>query len=533
MKLVLAARQSDLARLQAYETGRALKKAASSKSMNLEIEYRFRSSLGDQRGDDPLWKMPEKGVFTEDFLSDLESGSVDVVVHSWKDLPVAGRSSTVIAATLDRADVRDVILIRKDHWQARTVGKESGPFRILTSSPRRSYCLEEVLEWALPWSQCKSGRPPIEFVPVRGNIATRVGKIGQAHALVVAKAALDRLLESAKYQDVDEAFSRSAAELRSAISKLDFVVLPLSVIPTAAAQGALAIEVRKDHHELLDLCRLVDSRQDRECVEEERKILASHGGGCHQKIGVTILSRPFGKVKFLRGLTDAGIRLELASIQNSRRRNFSSDVVWAGEGVHVEREALSLQQVQKNLQIAIVQNSFSDSNLGYFVARNEALPEGFSTAGNCVWTAGLSTWKKLTSRGVWVHGSSEGLGEEELPNVETLLGHKVAWLRLTHQAAIGPDLNAVPTYTANYILKQPDETEGALVYYWKSKGHFEAVFAAVPQLFKPHCALHAVGPGRTLKYVKARLKSNGWTDDNLNEDLLVVLNERELTSEFE
>ncbi len=54
---------------------------------------------------------------------------------------------------------------------------------------------------------------------------------------------------------------------------------------------------------------------------------------------------------------------------------------------------------------------------------------------------------------------------------------------------------------------------------------------AHPEVFKPYCALHAVGPGRTLKYVRARLKSFGWTDENLKEDLLVVLNERDLISE--
>lgn len=526
MKLVLAARQSDLARLQAYETGRALLEAARKLSKKLEIEYRFRSSLGDQRGDDPLWKMPEKGVFTEDFLSDLETGKVDLVVHSWKDLPVQERASTMIAATLDRADVRDVILVRRDHWEARKRGNESGPFRILTSSPRRTYCLESVLEWALPWSQCKDGRPVFEFVPVRGNIATRVGKIGQAHALVVAKAALDRLLESAKYQSEDGAFSRSASELRSAIAQLDFVILPLSVSPTAAAQGALAIEVRKGHHELLELCRLIDNREDRECVEEERAVLASYGGGCHQKIGVTILNRPYGKVRYLRGLTDAGIRLDSAGLNGFRQRLFSQGAVWSGEGIQVERTSLPLAEIKRDLQ------NFPPQT-GYFVSRNEALPDGLETHGKCIWAAGLATWKKLTGRGVWVHGSSEGLGDDESPRTDALLGYKVNWVRLTHQDAARAGGHSVSTYKAKYQLLRSDLLEQAEVYFWKSAGHFEAVFDAQPTLFKPHRALHAVGPGRTLSFLKARLKSNGWTEKNLTEDLLVVLNERELTREFE
>ncbi len=526
MKLVLAARQSDLARLQAYETGIALQKAAGKIGKKLDIEYRFRSSLGDQRGDDPLWKMPEKGVFTEDFLLDLESGKVDLVVHSWKDLPVAERPSTVIAATLARADVRDVILIRRDHWEARKSGSESGPFRVLTSSPRRTYCLAEVLKWALPWSQTKGGQPEIEFLPVRGNIATRVSKIGQAHALVVAKAALDRLLDSAKYQSLDPVFGQSAADLRTAIAQLDFVVLPLSVSPTAAAQGALAIEVRRDHKELLELCRLVDHSADRECVEEERRILASYGGGCHQKIGVTILDRTYGRVKFLRGLTDAGIRLESLGISDTKKRKFSLGKVWSGEGIRVERIPLPLEQVLANVK----KQHALQNQLGYFVSRNEALPIGLETEGAYVWAAGLATWRKLTSRGIWVHGSSEGLGEEERPNLDVLAACPVQWLRLTHQEAI-ENHGGVGSYTARYQLTEVGLLKDAEVYHWKSSGHFEAVLRAHPEVFKPYCALHAVGPGRTLKYVRARLKSFGWTDENLKEDLLVVLNERDLISE--
>ena len=73
-KLIIAARQSDLARLQAYRVGHELQRV----EQGLEIEYAFRASLGDKNLEDPLWKMPEKGVFTEDFLGDLIEGRADV-----------------------------------------------------------------------------------------------------------------------------------------------------------------------------------------------------------------------------------------------------------------------------------------------------------------------------------------------------------------------------------------------------------------------------------------------------------------------
>ena len=214
MVVKIAARQSDLARLQAFEVGRALEAAAPGK---IELEFHFRSSLGDQRADDPLWKMPEKGVFTEDFVADILSGKVDLVVHSWKDLPIIDRDGTKIVATLPRADARDVLLVRRDRWSARVDSDSSMPFRILTSSPRRVYNLEPFLKWALPW---KGEAPAIEFVPVRGNIATRVSKLTSVpfaescDGLVVAKAALDRLLTSGKY---GTPFTDSAKALREAL----------------------------------------------------------------------------------------------------------------------------------------------------------------------------------------------------------------------------------------------------------------------------------------------------------------------------
>jgi len=109
MRLKLAARKSDLARLQAYLVGAALE----AQDPSLQVEYRFRESLGDKNLTDPLWQAPEKGVFTEDFHRDLVEGAADLVVHSWKDLPVAEKPETMVAACLERADSRDLLLFKR------------------------------------------------------------------------------------------------------------------------------------------------------------------------------------------------------------------------------------------------------------------------------------------------------------------------------------------------------------------------------------------------------------------------------------
>src|SRR5438132_1899745 len=112
MRLVLAARRSELARIQAIQVGDALCKA----HPQVTIDYSFHESLGDRNQNDPLWKMPEKGVFTQDLREGLLAGQYDLAIHSWKDLAIEDDPGTEIAATLPRADGRDVLLVRADRW---------------------------------------------------------------------------------------------------------------------------------------------------------------------------------------------------------------------------------------------------------------------------------------------------------------------------------------------------------------------------------------------------------------------------------
>lgn len=531
MVLKIAARQSDLARLQAFEVGRALEKV----SAGLKIEYAFRSSLGDQRADDPLWKMPEKGVFTEDFVADILSGAVDMVVHSWKDLPILDRTGTKIVATLPRADARDVLLVRRDRWAKRATSAENSPFRILTSSPRRVYNLEPFLKWALPWPGAIA--PELQFVPVRGNIATRVGKLVSPamdeafDGLVVAKAALDRLLTSGQYGDP---FIESAAALRRAIQSVEFVVLPLSVNPAAAAQGALAIEVRSDRQDLISLCAKVDASEDRECVEAERRELARHGGGCHQKIGVTVLRRPYGKIEFIRGLTDAGLILTSMSLENSKQASWPKPSK-ASEVVSMERATTAGVATERGRIAHPKISTVAVEPLharGLFVARAEAWPDDDVLADAFVWTAGLSTWKKLSERGVWVHGSAEGLGEDDDTRLEIMAGKKIDWLRLTHEGAT--DLagrprasRAMATYKAKVQVPSVEALKQGRYFYWRSGTQFQAALQACPDIQNGY---HATGPGHTHAAVKDGLLAAGLSAAEIDSRLMIFLNESEFRS---
>src|SRR6266849_6042560 len=230
MRVTIASRRSELARIQAYQVGDALRFGAPL----IEISYSFHESLGDRNQNDPLWQMPEKGVFTQDFREGLLRGAFDMVVHSWKDLAIEDDTETEIAATLPRADARDLLLVPGSRWPEIV---RTGAMSILTSSPRRGYNLNSFLRSALP-AQLRE----LNLIDVRGNVPTRVRKLFQldADGLIVAKAAIDRLLEAEQDEFVD-----TRVELRRALSQCLWMVLPLSANPSAPAQGALAIEIAR------------------------------------------------------------------------------------------------------------------------------------------------------------------------------------------------------------------------------------------------------------------------------------------------
>jgi hydroxymethylbilane synthase len=477
MRLVLAARRSELARIQAFQVGRTLEQL----NPNIKIEYSFHESLGDKNQNDPLWQMPEKGVFTQDLRAGLLAGRYDLAVHSWKDLAIEDDGETEIVATLPRADMRDLLLVRADRWEEVQRG---GRMTILTSSPRRSYNLQSFLSAALP-GQINE----LIFEPVRGNVPTRVRKMWNpgADGLIVAKAAVDRLLEAP-----EEEFADTKAELRQLLSQCRWMVLPLAANPTAAAQGALAVEIKSGRPELRDLFTRMNSIEAFETTIREREILRSYGGGCHQKIGTSVLRRPYGEITFLRGLSDDGVVLKEVSLRANHPRppKIAKELMWPttpADSDWFKREPVP----------ATIPNS------PLWVAKADALPgDAIVSASQIVWTAGSKTWLKLASRGIWVNGSADGLGEQEKPRIETLAGGAVNWIKLTHADA--PSENGLRALATYRLLPKADapNIEGKKYFFWSSGSSFERALSLNPWL---KTMTHFCGPGNTQK----ELERNG------------------------
>jgi len=471
MRIRLLSRASELATLQARLVSDALR----SRWPSLEVDLSTRSSAGDRDRHTALWQAEEKGLFTQDLSQALIDGSADAVVHSWKDLPVAPHPGTTVAATLERADPRDVLLLRRD-----VVDAAPSALRILTSSPRRSWQIGQSLAPLLPWPVAT-----VATVAVRGNIPTRLAKLvfGEGHGLVVAKAALDRLLST----DADAA---TASAMRTALAECRWMALPINLFPTAPAQGALAVEVALDRTDVVAAVATIDHAPTRRAVLAERAVLTAAGGGCHEAIGATVRERDYGTITSVRGQLPSGHARIVWSLDavGDLPPMTDEDHIWPRRA---ERQLATRQRLGAVTLPA-------DAS-GLLVARAEAWPQGLAAGETqVVWAAGVRTWEKLAAQGVWVHGCAEGLGDEEAPAVDALAGGPLRWYRLTHNASDLPD--AVATYAVSQTL--PDSLAMRTHFFWTSGSQFRAALERYPQI---RDGWHASGPGRTARIIRETL----------------------------
>lgn len=243
-RIRLGTRGSPLALVQANMTRDAL--LAAHGWADDAVEIVTITTDGDRIQDRPLADIGGKALWTKTLDRALVEGRTDASVHSMKDVETIRPAGIVLAAMLERADVRDR-LIGADSVDALPQGAVVG-----TSSPRRAAQLLRL-------------RPDLEIVTFRGNVATRLKRVedGEAHATLLAAAGLDRLGH----------ISLGAA-------------IPVDSMLPAVAQGAVGIECRADDAATRALLAVIDHVPTHICVDAERALLAGLGGSCHSPIGV-------------------------------------------------------------------------------------------------------------------------------------------------------------------------------------------------------------------------------------------------------
>lgn len=263
-------RSSALARAQTALVAAALVEA----HPDLEIEIVTISTSGDrsQAGNvpGPDWG---SGVFVKELELALLHEDIDLAVHSLKDLPPAPSAELTLAAIPVRYDPLDV-LVTVDGRALDDLGLGAS---VGTSSARRAAFL-------------RAPRPDLHFLPIRGNVETRLRKLGEGQydAIVLARAGLRRL-------DLEVAY----------------VMLEPELLPPAPGQGALAIQARAGDRTLAELVEPLHDPATAAAVRAERRLMIDLDGGCRLPIGALGTPRPDGELHLLGGLArdDGSLRI--------------------------------------------------------------------------------------------------------------------------------------------------------------------------------------------------------------------------------
>lgn len=243
--LIIGTRQSLLALWQSNHIASLLRK----QYPDCQVTLKKIVTKGDRILDVPLAQIGGKGLFTKEIETELLDGTVDLAVHSLKDMPTVLPEGLCLTAITTRANVGDAFVSNKyASFSELPQGAVLG-----TSSLRRK-------------AQLLAVRPDLKIVDLRGNVDTRLRKLdeGQMDAIILAAAGLERL--------------GHADRIREIISTT--VCLP------AVGQGALAIECRSDNKEVREMLAFLNDLPTKQATDAERAFLGLIEGGCQVPIGV-------------------------------------------------------------------------------------------------------------------------------------------------------------------------------------------------------------------------------------------------------
>jgi len=245
----IASRGSPLALAQAKLAREALAQAHGWDSDALDEICPIRTfrTMGDRILDRPLAELGGKGLFAKEIEDALLQDEADIAVHSMKDLPAVQPHGLELAAVLERENPRDVFLGHR----VKTFSELPDGAKLGTSSVRRA-------------AQALQARPDLKIVPLRGNVQTRLQKLGagEADGMFLARAGLARL----------DLLPKGAEELS------------LENWLPALCQGAIGLEIRQDDETARALVAKIDHSPTHLAIAAERGFLAALDGSCRTPI---------------------------------------------------------------------------------------------------------------------------------------------------------------------------------------------------------------------------------------------------------
>lgn len=247
-KIIIGSRGSDLALWQAHFVEGQLQK------LGHEVEINIIKTQGDKIQHLSFDKMEGKGFFTKEIEESLLQETIDLAIHSHKDLETTNPEGLTVAAVSYRENPSELILIRKEAVDASQPFKFKKGAVVGTSSARRKV-------------QLLHQRNDIELKDIRGNVPTRIQKLrdGQFDAIMLAYAGVKRL-------EID-------------LSEFEAVVLdPKDFIP-APAQGVLGLQIRESDTELAEILQQLNHPEVQQTTVLEREVLRLFQGGCQLPLG--------------------------------------------------------------------------------------------------------------------------------------------------------------------------------------------------------------------------------------------------------
>jgi hydroxymethylbilane synthase len=248
-KIIIGTRGSELALWQANFVKDSLE------AIHISAELKIIKTQGDRILNLSFDKLEGKGFFTKELEEELIAGTIDIAVHSHKDLPTENPPGLIIAAVSEREDPAELLLILKDCTDVRQKLSVKFGGLVGTSSNRRK-------------AQLLAVRPDLEIKDLRGNVPTRIGKLRDEKydAIMLAKAGVSRL-----GIDLDEFHVEE-------LGATEFIPAP--------AQGVLAIQIRERDHILYEVLQDLNHPDVAAELSVERNVLKLFGGGCHLPLGV-------------------------------------------------------------------------------------------------------------------------------------------------------------------------------------------------------------------------------------------------------
>lgn len=248
-KIIIGTRGSELALWQANHVQAELKK------LGVEAELKIIKTTGDQIQNIGFDKMEGKGFFTKEIEEALLNKSVDLAVHSHKDLETNQPEGLQVACVSDRENPAELLIIRKESRDRKLMLSLKSNAVVGTSSARRK-------------SQLLAFRDDIELKDLRGNVPTRINKLreGQYDAIMIAAAGVTRLEIDLSEFHVEELDPR------------EFVSAP--------AQGVLGLQIREEDKDLFEVLQNMNHKPTQDRIAIERGVLNKFQGGCQIPLGV-------------------------------------------------------------------------------------------------------------------------------------------------------------------------------------------------------------------------------------------------------